>query len=116
MSTSTATVVAEPMRWFTWRRVGMVAGFVLTFVLSANFFVWWGFRVVDEHHPISSLRDSISSIASTVYYAVAPYLATSVDILLGIVWFLGIALLMVAMVIGFGGTLWAIFSPNASRK
>ncbi|MEK7148152.1 MAG: hypothetical protein AAB758_02540, partial [Patescibacteria group bacterium] len=104
-----------PTAWFTWRRARRVAGFVLTFILSVNFLVWWG-SAVDEHHPISSLRDSISSIAGTVYHTVAPYLATPVDILLGIVWFLGIALPMVAMFIGFGGTLWAIFSPNASRK
>jgi len=114
MSTSTA-IVASSTAWFTWTRLWRVAGFVALFVFSANFFMWWG-SAVDERHPISSLRDSISSIASSVYHTVAPYLATPVDIVLGIVWFLGIALPMVAMVIGFGGTLWAIFSPNASRK
>ena len=52
MSTSTA-VVAEPVAWFTWRRAGRVAGFVLLSILSVNFFTWW-LRAVDEHHPISS--------------------------------------------------------------
>lgn len=114
-STSTATVVAEPTVWFTWRRIRRIVEFVLLFILSVNFLMWWG-QAVDEHHPIRSLRKSISSIASTVYYAVEPYLAMPVDILLMIIWCLGIALPLVAAVVGFGGALWAIFSLNASRK
>ena len=115
MSTSTSVVGAAPTAWFTWTRAWRTVAFIALFVLSANFFVWWG-QAVDQFHPIKSQKEFISGVAATVYHVVAPYLVYPVDIVLGIVWVLGTALPMVAGVVGVGGTLWAIFSPNASRK